>query len=75
MGVKVMRKESIDILKEINLDEWLINDLDKKIDNFRNKKRPEYCNGYYMGYIFALYDMGHIDDIDLDYLALEVENP
>lgn len=74
MGVKVMRKESIDILKEINLDEWLINDLDKNIDNFRNKKRPEYCNGYYMGYIFALYDTGLIDSDDLDYLALEVED-
>ena len=74
-----MRKESIDILKEINLDEWLINDLDKKIDNFHNQKRPEYCNGYcngyYMGYIFALYDTGLIDCDDLDSLASEVEDP
>lgn len=70
-----MRKESIDILKEINLDEYCINDLDKKIENFHNQKRPEYCNGYYMGYIFALYDTGLIDCDDLDYLALEVEDP
>lgn len=70
-----MRKESIDILKEINLDEWLINDLDKKIVNVRYGKWSNYCKGYYMGYIFALYDTSHIDDIDLDYLALEVEYP
>lgn len=69
-----MRKESIDILKEINIDEWLINDLDKKIDNVRNGKRSNYCKGYYMGYIFALHDTGLIDSDDLDYLALEVED-
>lgn len=71
----MMLKENIDILKELCFDEFCINDLDAKIDNVRNGKRPEYNRGYYMGYIFSLYDMGHINNDDLESLASEVEDP
>lgn len=70
----MMLKENIDILKELCFDEFCINDLDTKIDNVRNGKRPEYNRGYYMGYVFSLYDMGHINNDDLDSLASEVED-
>lgn len=41
----------------------------------RNGKRPDYNRGYYMGYLFSLYDMGHINDDELDSFASEVEYP
>lgn len=70
-----MRKENIEIIKELYVDDYCINDLDTKIDNVRNGKRPEYNRGYYMGYVFSLYDMGYINNDDLDSLASEVEEP
>ena len=70
-----MRMENLDIFKELWVDEYCIKDLDSKIDNVRNGKKPDYNRGYYMGYIFSLYDMGHIDNDDLDSLASEVEDP
>lgn len=70
-----MRMENLDIFKELCFDEYSIKDLDSKIDNVRNGKQPEYSRGYYMGYIFSLYDMGHINNDDLDSLASEVEDP
>ena len=70
-----MRKENIEILQELCFDEYSINDLDTKIDNVRNGRRPEYSRGYYMGYVFSLYDMGNINSDDLDSLASEVEDP
>lgn len=68
-----MRKENIEIIKELYVDDYCINDLDARIDNVRNGRRPEYNGGYYMGYISSLYDMGHINHDDIDSLASEVE--
>lgn len=70
-----MRKENIEILKELCMDEYCINDLEKKVDHVHSEKRSDYSMGYYMGYIYSLYDMGHINNDDLDSLASEVEEP
>ena len=69
----MMLKENIDILKEIYMHDYSINDLDARIDNVRNGRRPEYDRGYYMGYVVSLYDMGYLNKDDLDSLASEVE--
>lgn len=69
-----MREENIKILKELCFDEYCINDLEKKVNHVRSEKRSDYSMGYYMGYIYSLYDMGHINNDDLDSLASEVED-
>lgn len=53
-----MRMENFDIFKELCFDEYVIKDLDSKIDNVRKGNKSDYNRGYYMGYIFSLYDMG-----------------
>lgn len=70
-----MRKENLEILEELGLNEYCINDLVKKVNHVHSEKRSYFSMVYYMGYIYSLYDMGHIDNDDFDSLASEVEDP
>ena len=70
----MMIDENINTLKKLNIAEYNIIDLENKIDNVKNGKKVDYNSGFYMGYIFALYDTGLVDSVDLYSLASEVED-
>lgn len=71
----MMIDENINTLKKLNIAEYNIIDLENKIDNVKNGKKVDYNRGFYMGYIFALYDTGLVGSVDLDLFASEIEEP
>lgn len=71
----MMIDENINTLKKLNIAEYNIIDLENKIDNVKNGKEVDYNRGFYMGYIFALYDTGLVDSVDLYLFASEIEEP
>lgn len=68
-----MIEENINTLKKLNIAEYNIIDLEKIIDDVKNGKKVDYSRGFYMGYVFSLYDTGLISSVDLVSLASEVE--
>ena len=70
-----MIEENINTLKKLNIAEYNINDLEKIIDNVKNGKEVDYSRGFYMGYVFGLYDTCLISSVDMVSLVSEVEEP
>lgn len=70
-----MTDKSINILKEINLDDCIIDELRNRVEKVCELINEKYNMGYYMGFISCLFGVGIISSDDYDELASEVEQP